>query len=40
MFQSTLDDAIRFLRSEVVGSSGHADRVKKKNTAKNIYPSR
>ena len=28
------------MRSEVVGSSGHADRVKKENTAKNIYPSR
>jgi hypothetical protein len=40
MFQSTLDDAIRFLRSEVVGSSGHADRAKKENTAKNIYPNR
>jgi hypothetical protein len=26
--------------SEGVGSSGHADRVKKKNTAKNIFLSR
>jgi hypothetical protein len=29
-----------FLLSEGVGSSGHEDRVKKKNAAKNIFLSR